>query len=107
VNVLRIAATATATGMRIAGSVPKTKRRITMAPRPPITASSKDVSAPEPCVLRLLERVVAGDVDLDPGREAPSARRRGCPSAPLVVEKVARPAGRSPRTSCAGPSRRT
>ena len=39
VNVLRIDATAIAIGIATAGSVPKTKKRITSAPRPAINAS--------------------------------------------------------------------
>ena len=39
VNVLRIEAIATAIGIATAGSVPKTKSRITSAPAPPISAS--------------------------------------------------------------------
>ncbi len=39
VNVFRIAATATTSGISTAGSVPKTKKRITSAPAPPISAS--------------------------------------------------------------------
>src|ERR671935_39853 len=51
VKVFRIAATATTIGISTAGSVPKTKSRITSAPRPPITASSKTLELPpEPCV---------------------------------------------------------
>src|SRR6476646_7644146 len=51
VNVLRIAPTATATGIRTAGSVPKTKRRITIAPRPPTRASTRTLPLPPPCEL--------------------------------------------------------
>jgi len=40
-NVVRIDAIAIAIGARIAGSVPKTKRRMTSAPAPPITASTR------------------------------------------------------------------
>ena len=40
VNVLRIDATAVTSGIATAGTVPKTKSRITSAPRPPISASS-------------------------------------------------------------------
>jgi hypothetical protein len=39
VKVLRIDATAIAIGIRTAGSVPKTKKRMTSEPRPPISAS--------------------------------------------------------------------
>ena len=39
VNVLRIEATATASGIAMAGIVPKTKSRMTSAPRPPMSAS--------------------------------------------------------------------
>ncbi len=46
VNVLRIDATAIAIGINTAGSVPKTKNRITSEPRPPIIAS---VSTLGPC----------------------------------------------------------
>jgi hypothetical protein len=46
VNVLRTAATATAIGIRTAGSVPKTNSRITSAPRPPITPSSGTLGPP-------------------------------------------------------------
>ncbi len=35
----RIAATATTSGISTAGSVPKTKKRITSEPKPPISAS--------------------------------------------------------------------
>ena len=41
VNVLRIDATAIAIGIATAGSVPKTKKRITSAPRPAINASAR------------------------------------------------------------------
>ena len=41
VNVLRIAASATTSGISTAGSVPKTKRRMISAPSPPISASSR------------------------------------------------------------------
>ena len=41
VNVLRIDAIATSSGIAIAGSVPKTKSRMTSAPSPPISASSR------------------------------------------------------------------
>ena len=51
-NVLRIAATATTSGISTAGSVPKTNSRITSAPRPPISASSKTLDPPlEPCLV--------------------------------------------------------
>ena len=49
----------------------------------------QDVPAAAPVRARLLERVVAGDVDLDAARQPLLRRRRGCPSAPLVVENVA------------------
>ena len=39
VNVLRIETIAMRIGMSTAGSVPKTKRRMIVAPRPPISAS--------------------------------------------------------------------
>ena len=39
VNVLRIDAMAITIGISTAGSVPKTKKRITRQPRPPISAS--------------------------------------------------------------------
>ncbi len=41
VKVLRIAETAIASGIPTAGSVPKTKSRMTRAPAPPISASVK------------------------------------------------------------------
>ena len=43
---LRIAATATASGISTAGSVPKTKKRITSAPTPPISASVNTLGPP-------------------------------------------------------------
>jgi hypothetical protein len=51
VNVFRIEATATRIGTSIAGSVPKTKSRITSAPAPPINASVSTLGPPdsEPC----------------------------------------------------------
>ena len=48
VNVFRIDATAITIGMRTAGSVPKTKKRITSAPRPPISASVMMLGPPLP-----------------------------------------------------------
>ena len=51
VKVFRIAAIATTIGISTAGSVPKTNSRITSAPRPPITASSRTLEPPlEPCI---------------------------------------------------------
>ena len=46
--VLRIAPTATRIGMKTAGSVPKTKSRMTSAPMPPTTASSRTLELPPP-----------------------------------------------------------
>ena len=46
VNVLRIDASATTSGISTAGSVPKTKRRMISAPRPPISASNSRLEPP-------------------------------------------------------------
>ena len=52
VNVFRMDETATASGIKTAGSVPKTKSRMIRAPRPPIIASSSTLGPPEPpCAL--------------------------------------------------------
>ncbi len=50
VNVFRIDASATISGIAIAGSVPKTKSRMTSAPAPPISASSRTLGpSAAPC----------------------------------------------------------
>ena len=70
-KVLRIAATATASGIRTAGSVPNTNSSTTSAPMPPIAASAAQAPAAA-AGLRLAglaERVAAGDVDRHAGRE--------------------------------------
>ena len=46
VNVLRIEATAVTSGIAIAGSVPKTKKRMISAPSPPISASPRTDGPP-------------------------------------------------------------
>ena len=51
VKVFRIDAIAIATGMSTAGSVPKTKNRITSAPAPPISASVRTLGPPPPSPL--------------------------------------------------------
>ena len=45
-NVLRIDAIAIAIGIATAGNVPKTKNRITIAPRPPMSASVRTLGPP-------------------------------------------------------------
>ena len=45
-KVFRIAAIATTIGISTAGSVPKTKNRITRQPRPPISASVSTLGPP-------------------------------------------------------------
>ena len=93
VNVLRIAPAATAIGIRIAGSVPKTKRRITMAPRPPITASRRMLLLlPPPCELASSSGSwpVTWTWIPDGSPRAAAARTS---AAPLVVENVDGPGG--------------
>ena len=46
VNVLRMDASAIAIGTRIAGKVPKTKKRMTSEPAPPISASVRTLGPP-------------------------------------------------------------
>ena len=46
-KVVRIAPRAIASGIATAGSVPKTKSRITSAPAPPISASVRTLGPPE------------------------------------------------------------
>jgi hypothetical protein len=46
VKVLRIAATATTSGIKTAGSVPKTNRRMISAPMPPINVSTRALEFP-------------------------------------------------------------
>ena len=63
VNVFRIAATATTSGISTAGSVPKTKNRITSEPSPPISASVEDARAVAAAARRrLVDRVATGQV---------------------------------------------
>ena len=87
VNVFRIAAIATTIGISTAGSVPNTNSRITSAPRPPITASSSTLEPPLVAVrARLLERVVAGHLDGDAGRQPGRGGRAHPRRAALRVE---------------------
>ena len=92
VNVLRIAAAATATGIRIAGSVPKTKSRMMIAPRPPIIASTRTLPPPPPCVLASSSGSWPVTWTWIPGGRPRAAAARTA-AAPLVVEKVAGPGG--------------
>jgi len=93
VNVFRIAATATTRGIKTAGKVPKTKRRMISAPRPPIRPSSRTL---EPPLLPWLfasssaSRPVTSTV-IPAGRPTAAAAR--IPTAPLFLSTPARPAG--------------
>ena len=70
VNVFRIEATAITIGIATPGCVPKTNRRMTSAPRPPISASVSTLG-PVAATRRVgLERIAAGQVDRD-ARAAP------------------------------------
>ena len=92
VNVLRIAAAATAIGIRTAGSVPKTKRRITIAPRPPMIASTRTLPLPPPCVLASSSGSWPVTSTWIPAGSPRAAAARTA-AAPLVVENVEGPGG--------------
>jgi hypothetical protein len=93
VNVLRIAATATTIGISTAGRVPKTNRRITSAPRPPIRASSSTLGPPlPPCELASSSGSWPVTFTVVPaGRPAAASFRVSF--APLVVLNLAIPGG--------------
>ncbi len=93
VKVLKIAATATASGIRTAGSVPNTNSRTTSAPTPPITASTRTLDPPPaPCLLASssASRPVTS-TPIPAGRPARAAAR--IRSAPLPRSRRAAPGG--------------
>src|SRR3954454_1307883 len=93
VNVLRIAAIATTTGISTAGSVPNTNNRITSAPSAPITASTRRLGPPlEPSALASSSgRWPVTFTVIPDGRPAAAAARIF--TAPLFVATVAGPGG--------------
>ena len=93
VNVFRIDAIATTSGISTAGSVPNTKRRITSAPSAPTIASSSTPGPPLfPCVLASSSGSwpVTSTVVPAGSPVAAAARMR---SAPLLVSNFAIPGG--------------
>ncbi len=93
VKVLRIDAIATTIGISTAGSVPNTKRRITSAPRPPITASSSTLGPPlSPWVLASSSGSWPVTSTVVP-EGSPRAAAARIWSAPLLVSNFAIPGG--------------
>jgi len=93
VNVLRIAATATTSGINTAGSVPNTNRRITRAPIAPIAVST--ITLPPLALPLLLASSSASrpvTLTLIPAGRLLAAAVRSF-SAPLVAFSASGPAG--------------
>ena len=94
-NVFRIDAIAVSSGIATAGRVPKTKSRMTSAPKPPISVSpSTDGPLLSPFAAAFDQRVAARDVAMDARPAAAAAERAQRRSVAPVDE---------PKPGCAGP----
>ena len=93
VNVLRIAAAATAIGHQDRRQRPEDEEEDHHRAEAADDRLDEDVPAAPAVRARLFERVVARDLDLDPGRQPARRQRRELSAAPLVVENVDGPGG--------------